>query len=107
MMENPDKLVNGKYYPMWSQFVNGKDKFIGGVLEDLEDIGHGTMRTEVSDVELVPNGDNSAFFQVCGQDFSCGFDVEVGGIAGGEDGWLTFCGYGGHTWRIKPKKEPK
>jgi len=27
--------------------------------------------------------------------------VAVGGVTGGEEGWLTFAGYGGHTFRIQ------
>ncbi len=92
--------VNGKVYPMWSQFVEKKDQFIGGILEDLE---YRTLRTEITDIELNPNGKESAFFEVSGKDFECGFDIKYGGLCKGEEGWITFSGYGGHTWRIKPK----
>jgi len=89
--------VNGKVYPMWSQFVEDKEKWIGGILEDLEYGGS----TIITDVELVPNGEASAFLQVNGEEFGCGFDVSCGGIRAGDKGWITFSGYGGHTWRIK------
>ena len=93
--------VNGKVYPMWGQFVQKKDKFIGGTLENY-DMG---MRenTEITDIILKPNGTDSAYFMVGGKNFSCGGDVSVLGIIGGEPGWLTFHGYGGHIWRIKKK----
>jgi hypothetical protein len=39
-----------------------------------------------------------------GQDFACGFDVKYGGVTGGDPGWITFSGYGGHTWRIHQVK---
>ena len=93
--------VNGKVYPLWSQFVEDKEKWIGGVLEEYD---YGVESTKIIDVELNPNGEDSAFFQVVGEGFTCGFDVSVRGISGGgEKGWITFSGYGGHTWRIKTK----
>lgn len=94
-------VVNGRSYPLWSQFVHGKDKWIGGILED-RDMGM-SMKTEITDVELRANGHDSAWFGVDGKDFSCGFDVKYGGVSGGETGWITFHGYGGHEWRIKSK----
>lgn len=93
------KEINGKVYPMWQQFIDKKDDFIGGILED-HDMGM-CMRTKITDITLEPNGENSAFFSVEGEDFGCGFDVGHGGIGSGEEGWLTFYGYAGHTWRIK------
>jgi hypothetical protein len=100
--------INGKAYPMWSQFVEGKDEWIGGILEDFGDSmdvrlfgdkAHG--KTEITDITLESNGENDAFFSVHGKDFGCGFSTSCGGIGAGEDGWITFFGYGGHTWRIK------
>jgi hypothetical protein len=91
--------VNGKFYSMWGQLVEGKARYIGGVLED-HDMGT-IMTTEITDITLLPNGETSAFFAVKGEHFSCGFDVGTGGVTGGEEGWLTMCGYGGHTWRFK------
>ena len=91
--------VNGKEYPMWGQFVENKQKWIGGTLED-HDMGI-CVKTKITNITLTPNGDDSAFFSVDGEDFNCGFDVRYGGIQVGEKGWLTFRGYGGHSWRIK------
>lgn len=101
--------INGKTYPLWSQFVERKKEWVGGVLEDFGDamdaalgLSDGPVTTIITDIKLEPNGDNSAFFSVVGEDFTCGFDVGVGGIGGQqEDGWLTFSGYAGHKWRIK------
>ena len=101
--------INGKQYPLWSQFVERKDEWIGGTLEDFGDsmdraigiVGNDNSKTEIIDITLNPNGDDSAFFSVEGEKFGCGFDVEYGGITAGDEGWLTFSGYGGHTWRIK------
>lgn len=93
-------IVNGREYPLWSQFVEKKEKWIGGKLEDW-DMGI-FSETEIVDIELKPNGDDSAYFRVLGKKFSCGFDVGHGGISGvSEKDWLTFSGYGGHTWRIQ------
>lgn len=103
--------VNGKQYPMWSQFVEGKDKFVGGILEDFGDsmdraiLGDkGPMQTIITDITFEANGKESAMLSVEGEDFGCGFDVSSGGLTAGEEGWITFSGYGDHTWRIKGKE---
>jgi hypothetical protein len=105
--------INGKVYPMWEQFVEKKNEFIGGILEDfgdsldrtLMDAEEETHHTEITDIELRPNGKDSAFFEIIGKDFGCGFDVAHGGITAGEKDWITFSGYGGHEFRIrKPAK---
>ena len=63
------------------------------------------MKTTILGIELYANGIESAYFNVIGKDFDCGFDTESGGITIGEEGWITFHGYGGHSWRIKqPEK---
>lgn len=91
--------VNGKIYPLWSQFVERKKEWIGGRLESFE---NGEWhKTVVADIQLLPNGKDSAMFIVGGKDFTCSFDVSVGGVMAGEEGWITFCGYGGHEWRIR------
>ena len=101
--------VNGKFYPFWGQFVEKQENYIGGILEDSGDnmdraMGFKPMTTTITGIELNPNGDDSAFFSVVGVDFDCGFDVQYGGVVAGEEGWITFNGYGGHTWRIKTKQ---
>jgi len=99
--------VNGKFYSLWGQFVEKQDEFVGGTLQDNGDsmdkaiFGNVSITTTITGIELTPNGDDSAFFSVKGKDFSCGFDVKYGGVIGGEEGWITFSGYSGHTWRIK------
>jgi len=104
-MEN-ELTINGKFYPLWNQFVEKQNEWIGGVLEDYGDamdrrFGAGKMSTEITGIALRPNGEDSAYFEVCGMGFSCGFDVAYGGIGAGEQGWITFGGYGGHKFRIK------
>jgi len=109
--------VNGKEYPMWGQFVERQDEWIGGILDDSGDnidrsLKLGNARTLITGITLRPNGTDSAYFEILGKDFGCGFDVRHGGICGSnnqeKDGWLTFSGYGGHSFRIhKPvKAEP-
>ena len=104
------KEINGKVYPLWSQFVEKKEEWIGGLLEDKGDsmdraVGVESARTKIVDVQLNPNGEDSAFFEIIGKDFSCGFSTEFGGVVGGEEGWITLSGYGGHSFRIKPREK--
>lgn len=95
-------LINNRHYPLWQQFVDRAPEWVGGTLEDYDSLGGGTpMVTKITGIELRANGDDSAFFAVQGKDFECGFDVAYGGVTGGEEGWITFSGYGGHKWRIK------
>lgn len=103
------EAINGKVYPMWSQFIEKKSQWIGGTLEDFGDsidraLGQERMSTEITDIKLEANGDDSAWFGVVGKDFECGFDVGHGGVTGGDPGWITFSGYLGHSWRIKTKE---
>jgi hypothetical protein len=105
--------VNGKFYSFWGQIVKQKEDWIGGTLHESGDsmdraLGFGELTTEIVDIELCPNGEDSAYFEVEGKDFSCGFGVEYGGVVAGEKDWLTFSGYLGHTWRIKqPENDEK
>ena len=108
-----NNLVNGKYYPLWQQFVDKKDKWIGGTLTDYGDSMDRSMgisspkgnNTIITDIKLLPNGTESAWFEITGDKFSCGFDVGHGGISGDQKdsnkGNITFAGYGGHTFIIK------
>ena len=98
--------INGKTYPMWEQFIKRETEWIGGILQDSGDsmdkrIGLKPMETKITGITLKPNGEDSAYFSVEGEEFGCGFDVQFGGISAGEEGWITFSGYMGHTWRIK------
>ena len=81
-------------------------QFIGGTLEDDGDsmdraMGAQRASTRITGIELRPNGTDSAFFVVQGEAFECGFCTTVGGVSAGDEGWLTFSGYGGHRWRIR------
>ena len=95
--------VNGKEYPMWGQFVERKSEFIGKRLDDYDMGEH--MSTIITDITLEPNGEDSAYFSVEGEDFNCGFDVRYGGISGGEEGYIAFHGFGGHEFTIEAPVE--
>ncbi len=58
--------------------------------------------TKIKEINLKANGADSAWFEIVGEDFTCGADVRVLGIGSPqiEDG-ITFYGYGGHTWGIR------
>ncbi len=108
------RVVNGKVYNLWNQFVDRKAEWIGSILEDPGDAMDaalglsegGPSRTTITDITLEPNGKDSAMFHIVGENFSCGFDVGYGGLGGGnrEEGWINFSGYGGHSFRIKNKE---
>jgi hypothetical protein len=107
--------VNGRAYPLWSQFVEGKEAWIGGILKDHGDSMDRAMgldecpENKITDIVLRENGKDSAFFEVIGEEYSCGFDVKYGGVSGNHghvDGRIYFSGYGGHSWYIqKPEKK--
>ena len=104
--------INGRVYPMWSQFVERKDEWIGGILQELEDswpkVADGPFpKTFIHDITLTENGPNAAYFSVKGETYSCGGSTECLGVIGGEEGWITFSGYGGHKWRIQRKQDIK
>jgi len=100
-------MINNCLHPMWEKFIKNKKNFIGGILEDYGDIfdqpfGKKTfLRTKIIDIKFEPNGKDSIYFSVLGEKFECGFDVKYGKIISGEEGWVSFSGYGDHKWRIK------
>ena len=73
--------VNGRTYTLWGQFVKGKADWIGGILHD-KDKDVPAPETIITDIELLPHGEDSAFFWVRGKDYDCGFHVEHGGVSG-------------------------
>lgn len=104
-------IVNGKEYKMWGQFIAEKEKWIGGQMHEISDsfprAHNGNIpSTTIMDMRLRPNGDDSAYFEVIGKSYSCGSDVRYLGIVSGDEGWITFSGYGKHTWRIQEKQQP-
>lgn len=104
-------LVNGKEYPLWGRFIDRKEEWLGGTLEDFGDsfdrrMGYKGTIAMITNITLVPNGEEHAFFEIHTDKGGFGFSTSVGGIGGDqEEPWLTFSGYGGHKFRIK-RREP-
>jgi hypothetical protein len=91
-------VVNGRHYPMWSQFVEKKSEWIGGKLHETDNIA-GTCETTITDIKLEPNGDDSAMFIIKGKDFDATCDVRFLGIAGKGNGLILHTQFG-TSWRI-------
>lgn len=89
---------------MWEQFVQEKEKWIGGIVEEFADMFSPGATTEITDITITQDNYGSHMFSVHGKDFNETFNVKYGGIGGKQtDGWLTFsCPY--HPgFRIKMK----
>jgi len=105
------RYVNGKFYPLWEQFVEQSSEWEGGILTDYLDnfekrLGLECLQTTIKRIELVPNGESSAMFNVVGEDFTCGFDVRYGGLSPyGVGMGITFEGYGSHEFHIQKKEK--
>jgi hypothetical protein len=81
--------IDGKSYPLWSQFVEDKS-WIGGTLEEFSDGFSEGAITTITDITLA-NEDGGIWFTIHGKDFDEGFNVQYGGIGGNQtEGWLTF-----------------
>ncbi len=93
---------------IWEQLVDRKSEFIGKRLQDFGDsmdrsmglAGEGGETTIIEDLQYQQEASYNCF-EVVGKDFTCSFNTKYGGVGGGEPGWLTFYGYGGHKWRIE------
>lgn len=72
--------VNGKTYPMWSQFVEKKEKWVGGEMFSVDNMLGPAPPTRIIDVDLIPNGDDSAMICFRGEDYDCTSDVQYCGI---------------------------
>lgn len=69
-----------RHYPLWQQFVDTKSDFIGGVLTE-EDSMFGDHSTKITDITLEDReGEDYAIFAVVGEDFTCSFNVQYGGV---------------------------
>jgi len=96
---------------MWAEILEKKACWIGGTLTDHGDqwfpgISDETVQTRIVDLRVVPNGKDNAFFEVEGEDFTCGGATSVLGVTKAREplcpGGLAFMGYGGHYWSIEP-----
>lgn len=106
-----DKMepINGKVYPMWSQFIEKKERWIGGHLREFDIIMGMGPETEITDVTLKPNGTDSAMITFHGKDYDCGYDVKYVGISGKQDspGWLTLSSTWGDFFQISDNATSK
>jgi len=80
--------INGRDFTesIWGQLIERRDEWIGGRLVEYEG-GFDSdefAETEIVDFILRPNDIDSAWFEVRGEDFSCGFDVRYGGVHCGD-----------------------
>ncbi len=87
-------IINGKEYPMWSQFVEKKDQFIGKKMFDVDNIMGKSPETIIVDVTLEPNGDDSAMICFIGKDYDCCCDVGYAGVGQSSvKGYMCIYGY--------------
>ncbi len=95
--------INGKSYPLWSQFVEQKERWIGGTVEEPSDGIAPGGSTEITDISLEEQENGGVFFTVHGKDFNESFDIQYGGVGGPfEKGWVGFRGVCG-GFRIREK----
>jgi hypothetical protein len=90
--------VNGKTYPMWGQWVEKKESFIGAEIADMDADG---IAAKITDVQLVPNATDSAMLVIstaAGWDAAC--DVKYLALGSPEPGVLDLVGFGGWHMRI-------
>ena len=80
-------IIDGISYPLWSQFVEKKDEWIGGILR--ED-NHSTV---IRDISLTKES-NAIVFRVTGGTFSCAFNIAYGGaVPSNNNDSISFSAY--------------
>jgi len=87
--------IDGKSYPLWSKFVENKHEWIGGTIEEDPEFPEclspgGT--TTITDISLSKFSEDSdtVVFTIHGKDFDESFNVEYGGVSGGDGDCLEF-----------------
>ena len=102
---------------IWEQLVDQKEEWIGGTLTEYADtmnilfinyIHFGCtpiIKTVIKDIVFQENGDfgDLRWFEIVGEDFSCGFDTSVAGISGESGHDLRFGGQFTNFGIDKPK----
>ena len=83
--------IDGKSFPLWSQFVERKNEWVGGSLEEFGDQFCGGATTEITDITLSKESD-CVFLTFRGKEFDESFNVEYGGIDSHQPDpdWLYF-----------------
>jgi hypothetical protein len=79
------KAINGKTYPMWGQFVDKKEEWIGGTMMESDRHCGNSPKEKITDIKMEPNGEESALFLVCGETFNWSCDVRYIGIGCGDN----------------------
>lgn len=98
------EAINGKTYPMWSQFVERKAEWIGGELQEFDSVMGEAPVTEIIDVTLNPSGEDSAIISFHGKDYSCGYDVQYCGISPhGKEPWLLIQSKWGDQFQVRKR----
>ena len=81
-------IINGKHYPMWQGIVDNKAAFVGGTLTEYDAHAGESAPTKIIDIQLLPNGTDSAMIEVKGEAFTASCDVKYCGITGGYSIWI-------------------
>lgn len=102
-----EQIINSKTYPMWSQFVERKNEWVGGKMFEVDSVMGATPMTEIVNIELVPNGPESAMICIRGIDYDCCADVQYCGIGGTDQlqpGFLAIFTQFGSTYYIQQRQ---
>ena len=116
--------VDHKKFPLWGQFIDRKNEWIGGRLIDTDtDFGMQEAETKIKDIrlELWPKGltkeqkdlgcVQSVVFIVAGEDFNCSFNVKYGGVlpdrSAASEGYIALGTQFGSFKIYQNQKEPK
>ena len=90
-------IIDGISYPLWNQFVEKKDEWIGGELFEYN------YSTIIKDISLTKES-NAIVFRVTGEAFSCAFNIAYGGVVPGNNDSISFSAYS-MSFRIKKNKD--
>ncbi len=86
---------------MWQELVDNKKEWKGGVLEEICEAGPFEQCAQANPTKIKNIKFKEEYIDFIGEDYSCGFDIELGGVIPGEEGWLTMEGPYGHQFRIR------
>lgn len=92
------KEINGKVYPMYQQFLDNVEDFIGRKLIEHDNFWDDS-ETTITGFDLVENGEDSAMFVIKGGAFDASFDVKYSGLIS-RNGNLCFSTNFGTEWEI-------
>ena len=97
---------------MWQELADSQELWIGGTLIDYGDaadrrlLGVEPAKTKIIGIRFA----HGKWFEVVGENFSCGGDRSVLGLTGNSSfpkpgNGLMFRGYGGHEWHIEKPQQ--